>query len=60
MEGGDTLAKFFGCIKHYNGGEEIDDGLKKKIEAHFEFLWSNDRNLAVKSELDKSIFLQLP
>lgn len=37
LDDGDTLAKFFGCMKHFNLGEDLNYDLKKKIEAHFDF-----------------------
>ena len=60
LDDGDTLAKFFGMMKHYNNGESIDYGLKKKIEDHFDYMWKNDRNQAMKTEEDLSQYEQLP
>ena len=50
LDDGDTLAKFFGMMTHFNEGESIDFRLKKKIEAHFDYVWNYDKNQAVKTE----------
>ena len=34
--------------------------LKKKIEAHFDFIWNNDKNQAIVSDADVDNFEQLP
>jgi hypothetical protein len=44
LDDGDTLAKFFGTLVHFNDGDPIDTDMKKKIEEHFDYLWKNDRN----------------
>jgi hypothetical protein len=44
LDDGDTLAKFFGMMKHFNEGKPLEDTLKKKIESHFDYLWAKDKN----------------
>jgi hypothetical protein len=39
IDDGDNLSKFFGLMKKYNKGRDINDELKKKIEAYFSFRW---------------------
>lgn len=60
LDDGDTLAKFFGMMKHYNKGESIHFELKKKIEEHFDYMWNNDKNQAMKTEEDIGQYDQLP
>ena len=60
LDDGDTLAMFFGMMKHYNEGESINFELKKKIEVHFDYMWNNDKNQAMKTEEDISQYDQLP
>jgi hypothetical protein len=60
LDDGDTLARFFGMMKHFNDDEPIKIELKQKIEAHFDFIWNNDKNQAMISENDVDNFDQLP
>ena len=46
FEEGLELLRFFGVIKKFNSNLEIDGSVKKRIEAHFEYKWKNDKNLA--------------
>ena len=41
FDDGDTLSKFFGTMKHFNDGDEINTQLKKDIENFFDYYWSN-------------------
>lgn len=60
LEDGDGLAKFFGVLKRFNGGIDINIELKKQIEEYFDYRWSQDRNQCLMSDQDVSIFDQLP
>jgi hypothetical protein len=60
LDDGDTLAKFFGMMKHFNEDKPINIELKKKIEAHFDYIWINDKNQAISTECDVDTFNQLP
>jgi len=46
---GDALMKFFGVIKHFNKGFDMDPKQKAKIEEFFNYRWDNDRNIALTS-----------
>lgn len=46
FDDGDTLSKFFGVLKYYNGGEDIKHDFKVRMEAHFDYIWNHDKNLA--------------
>ena len=60
FDDGDTLAKFFGVLKHYNGGQPINHSLKLRMESHFDHIWNNDKNLALISPEDEALLNQLP
>lgn len=44
LDDGDTLARFFGTMVHFNMGEPMDINVKREIETHFDYLWKNDKN----------------
>ena len=50
LDDGDTLTQFFGTLKRFNMGKEINKNLKKKIENFMEFKWNNDRLLAIDDD----------
>ena len=52
LDDGDTLAKFFGMLKHFNDGKALKQEIKEKIEAHFDYFWSNFRNKPFQDEDD--------
>lgn len=60
LDDGDTLTKFFGVIKKFNGEKSLNIELKNRIEAHFTYRWQNDKLMAFRDEQDLSIFSQLP
>ena len=39
LDDGDNLTRFFGCLKNYNGGKDIDYKFRKKLESFFEYRW---------------------
>ena len=47
LDDGDNLAKFFGMMIHFNEGKKFNLELKQKIEDHFNYIWSNDKNMAM-------------
>lgn len=47
IEDGDNLSRFFGLMKKYNQGKDINDELKKSIEEYFIFRWQKDRMQAI-------------
>jgi hypothetical protein len=56
LDDGDNLSRFFGILKKFNDNQVIDDGIKNKIESHFDYKWNNDKNQAFLTEEDKGIF----
>ena len=43
IDDGDNLSKFFGMMKRFNKGKDLNSELKKKIEDYFAFRWQNDK-----------------
>ena len=43
LDDGDTLTKFFGIIQKFNLEKPLEPELKKRIEAHFDYRWENDK-----------------
>ena len=52
IDDGDELSRFFGLLVKFNNKLPIDLALKLKIEAHFEYKWKNDKNMAIKDEMN--------
>ena len=46
FDDGETLAKFFGTMRHFNDDKDINLRLKKDIENLFDYYWSNNTNQA--------------
>ena len=57
LDDGDNLSKFFGLIKYFNGNMDLEVGLKKRIEDHFDNKWEFDRNQAIDDEHERNILL---
>jgi len=49
FEDDDNLAKFFGLMKQFNKGNEINANLKAKFDSYFQYKWNNDLNLAIST-----------
>lgn len=60
FDDGDTLSKFFGVMKHFNGEISLSADFKDRIENHFDYKWNNDRNLAISEPADFALIEQLP
>ena len=60
LDDGDSLSEFFGLIRHFNDDVPIDGDLKRRIEAHFDYRWANDKNQAIDDEKQCSILHELP
>ena len=44
FEEGEKLAKFFGILKTFNRGDQIDIKIKRKIEHFFDYKWVYEKN----------------
>ena len=60
IDEGDELTKFFGCIKHYNLGVDIDYAYKLQLEEYFEYRWLENKNSAIDDQEEKDRLDQLP
>ena len=47
-------------LRHFNDEKALNQDLKVKIEAHFDYYWSNDRNQAFQTENDAHFMYLLP
>ncbi len=47
-------------MKNFNGGKDIEEKLKMRIELHFDNKWKTDRNQAIKSNKEIELLEQLP
>jgi len=56
----ECLSQFFGTMKHYNKGKNINQNLKEKINAFFAYKWAIDKNQAIDDDLEKALLEQLP
>ena len=59
LEEDDLMNKFFGTLKRFNNDEPIDHELKERIEAHFNYRWTRDKNVAYEGDISQSIMEQL-
>jgi hypothetical protein len=52
----EDLNRWFGLLQYYNDGQPLDSTLKKQIENHFHYRWTNDKNFIIQNAQDKVIF----
>ena len=60
LDEGDQLASFFGLMKHFNDGEDMDWDMQQNIENYFAYKWKYDRNQAIDEKWELDIVEQLP
>lgn len=60
LDEGDELTRFFGLLKRFNGGKNINQKLTKKIEKFFDYKWNNDKLMAINDPGEIAILSQLP
>ena len=60
LDQGDELTRFFGALKKFNGGKNINDSLKIRIEKFFDYKWKNDKLIAINDEHGEAMVTQLP
>lgn len=56
MDDGDNLSRFFGLLKNFNAGNDLDIKLRLQIEEYFAHRWNNDLNQAFILDSDLDIF----
>ena len=60
LDQGDELSKFFGVLKKFNGGREIDISFKQELEQFFAYKWTCDRNFPFVDAEFENIVGQVP
>lgn len=60
IDDGDNLSKFFGLMKKFNKGKDINEDVKKRLEAYFSFRWMEDKLQAIDDDDEKEMLDQLP
>jgi len=56
----EDLTKWLGLLARFNKGKPLRKELVAKIESHFEYSWSHDKNYAIKGEEDLRFMQELP
>ena len=51
----ENLSKFFGLMKKFNKGKDINPELKQRIETYFSFRWANDKLQAIDDDEEKAL-----
>ena len=59
-EDSENLSKWLGLLAHFNNNRPLPKELTKRYETYFTYYWANDKNYAVKSDLDKRFMTELP
>ena len=60
LEEGSLLSRFFGTLLEFNNKEPINQAMKTKIEAFFDYRWKNDKNAAFEQQQDLDFYDQMP
>lgn len=60
IDEGNELRSFFGCLKHYNYGIDLDIEKKREIEKYFEYRWLSNKNSAIDDDEEQAKLDQLP
>jgi len=55
LDEGDQLASFFGLMKHFNDGGDMDWDMQQNIENYFAYKWKYDRNQAIDEKWEVDI-----
>ena len=53
IDEGNELRKFFGCLKHYNYGVDVDIDKKRQFEQYFEYRWQYNKNSAIDDQAEQ-------
>lgn len=49
LDEGESLTKFLCTLQMFNGGKQISSSLTDRIQAHFQYRWEKDKNIALRS-----------
>lgn len=56
IDEGDSLARFLGLLKRFNGNKDINSKLTEKILLHFDSRWKLNKLSAFESECDSALY----
>ena len=59
-EDSSDLTRWFGLLSRFNKGRPLPKEMTQRIEEHFEYSWSRDKNYAVRSQEDRRFLSELP
>jgi len=59
-EDSENLSKWLGLLAHFNRNSPLPKEMTKRYETYFQYYWANDKNYAIKSELDMRFMTELP
>jgi len=59
-EDSENLSKWLGLLAHFNRSSPLPKEMTKRFERYFEYYWANDKNYAIKSEIDQRFMTELP
>lgn len=51
---------FFGLMKHFNGGVDLEIEKKRQLEDYFEYRWMTSKNSAIDDQEEMDKLEQLP
>jgi hypothetical protein len=51
----DKLERFFGVLRQFNHGQDLDSKFVKKMRKYFDYKWNKDRNFCIKTKEDTNI-----
>ena len=60
LDEGDDLSRFFGLLKKFNDGRQVNQKLQLKIEKFFSYKWNNAKLMAINDDEEIAILSQLP
>mmetsp|Transcript_26447 Transcript_26447/g.35353 ORF Transcript_26447/g.35353 Transcript_26447/m.35353 type:complete len:228 (+) Transcript_26447:751-1434(+) len=59
-EDSENLSKWLGLLAHFNRSSPLPKEMTKRFERYFEYYWANDKNYAIKSQIDVRFMTELP
>ena len=60
FEENDKLSLFIGTLERFNEGFKLDNEFQQSLLSYFEFRWQQNKNLAISTQEDVDLLVQLP
>jgi len=60
FEENDKLSLFIGTLERFNEGFKLDSEFQQSLLSYFEFRWQQNKNLAISTQEDVDLLVQLP